>query len=194
MDLKVAELNRRDFLKLSGMSAAAAAGMLGGRTATAQRATNGTPELRISRSREVIGVCPFCSVGCGTVAHVRDGQLLNVEGNVEHPISEGSLCPKGSATFQLSYNEYRATRALYRAPGASEWQEIDLKRALDMIAERIKKTRDEHLIHEEDGVIVNRLDAMAHLGSAVIENEDNYAFTKLMRSLGVSYLEHHARI
>lgn len=186
-------LNRRDFLKLSGMSAAAAAGLVAGgaRNAAAQRRTD---ELRISEAKEVLGVCPFCSVGCGTVAHVRNGQLLNVEGNIEHPISEGSLCPKGAATFQLAYNENRATKALYRAPGSTEWQPIDLKQALDMIAERIKRTRDQYFIHEEDGVIVNRLDAMAHLGSAVLENEDNYALTKLMRALGVSYLEHHARI
>lgn len=195
VEQKPLQLNRRDFLKLSGVTAVAAAGLLSGKARPAKaQAQPLVRDLRISRSKEVIGVCPFCSVGCGTVAHVRDGRLLNVEGNVEHPISEGSLCPKGAATFQLAYNEHRALKALYRAPRAKEWQEISLTQALDMIADRIKKTRDQYFIHEEDGVIVNRLDAIAHLGSAVIENEDNYALTKLMRSIGVSYLEHHARI
>lgn len=185
------KLTRRDFLKLSGVSAAAAGALaLGVDKAVAQEAES----LRIAEAKEVLGVCPFCSVGCGLVSHVKNGQLLNIEGNVEHPISEGSLCPKGSATFQFAYNEYRQQHALYRAPGATSWEKVDLKWALDRIAQRTKETRDANFIEREDGVRVNRLDAIAHIGSACIDNEENYLLVKLMRALGVSYLEHHARI
>lgn len=185
------KLSRRDFLKLSGVSAATAGALAVGTGAALAEHANG---LRIVGAKEVLGVCPFCSVGCGTVSHVKNGQLIHIEGNIEHPISEGSLCPKGASTFQFAYNENRVARAMYRAPNSDSWQEISLTEALDRIAQRTKETRDQHLIATEDGVTVNRLDAIAHIGSACIDNEENYALVKLMRSLGVSYLEHHARI
>lgn len=183
-------ITRREFLRYSGLSAAVAGSLALGLEAAAQE----PPGLRISGAREVPGVCPFCSVGCGIVTHVRDGRVVNVEGNVDHPINEGSLCPKGSSTFQFAYNENRVTQALYRAPGATDWQPVDLGWALDQIADRIKKTRDRYFVEQEDGVTVNRLDAIAHLGSAVLDNEENYLLVKMMRALGVSYLEHQARI
>ncbi len=184
-------LDRREFLKLSGLSAAAAGALALG---TGEDAEAVTSDLRIKHASEVHTVCPYCSVGCGMIAHVEEGRLINLEGDADHPINEGSLCPKGSSAFQFAYNERRLTKALYRKPYGTEWEEVELDWALDRIAERVKETRDKTFIHEENGVIVNRTEAIANIGSACIDNEEAYLLTKLMRAMGVVYLEHHARI
>ncbi len=193
------QVNRRDFLKLSGVSAAGAAVVLfaGEREALAKD----LKALRTATAKEVPTVCPHCSVGCGMIAYVKDGKLLQLEGNPDSPISEGSLCPKGAASMQFAYdavgkpNALRQLKAKHRKPGAADWEEIDLDKALDMIAERIKETRDKSFVEtNKDGLIVNRTEGLAHLGSACVDNEECYLITKLMRSLGVVYLEHHARI
>jgi len=184
------QLDRREFLKLSGLSVAAAGTLaLGG-----DRALAVTSELRIKRATEVHTVCPYCSVGCGMIAHVENGKLINLEGDPDNPISEGSLCPKGSSAFQFAYNERRLTKALYRRPRSDQWETVEVGWALDRIAERVKATRDRHFIETEDGVTVNRCEAIANIGSACIDNEEAYLLTKLMRSLGMVFLEHHARI
>jgi formate dehydrogenase major subunit len=192
-------LNRRDFLKISGVSAAGAAVALFGEERAAL--ARDLKDLRTARAKEVATVCPHCSVGCGMIAYVKEGQLLQLEGNPDSPISEGSLCPKGAASMQFAYegvgkpNALRELKAKYRKPGADKWEEIDLNRALDMIAERIKTTRDKTFIEtNKDGLPVMRTEGVAHLGSACIDNEECYLVTKLMRGLGVVYLEHHARI
>ncbi|HYG59296.1 MAG TPA: twin-arginine translocation signal domain-containing protein [Symbiobacteriaceae bacterium] len=183
-------MNRRDFLKLSGLSVAAAGSLALG----AGKARAVTADLRIKRASEVYTICPYCSVGCGMIAHVADGQLINLEGDPDHPISEGSLCPKGSSAFQFAYNERRLRKALYRKPYESEWKTVEVDWALDQIAQRVKETRDRHFVETEAGVTVNRTEAIANIGSACVDNEEAYLITKLMRALGVVYLEHHARI
>ena len=192
-------VNRRDFLKLSGVSAAGAAVLLFAdeKDALAKDLKN----LRVASAKEVPSVCPHCSVGCGMIAYVKEGQLLQLEGNPDSPISEGSLCPKGAASMQFAYdmvgkpNPLRELKAKYRKPNAEQWEEIELDKALDMIAERVKVTRDKTFVETtKDGLVVNRTEGVAHIGSACVDNEEAYLITKLMRALGVVYLEHHARI
>lgn len=192
-------LNRRDFLKLSGVSAAGAAILLFGeeREALAKEIKSS----RVATAKEVPSVCPHCSVGCGMIAYVKEGQILQLEGNPDSPISEGSLCPKGAASMQFAYegvgkpNPLRELTAKIRKPGSDRWEEISLDEALDKVALRIKETRDKTFIAQnKNGQTVNRCEGIASLGSACIDNEEAYLVTKLMRSLGVVYLEHHARI
>lgn len=183
-------MDRREFLKLSGLSVAAAGALtLGPRPAAAV-----TTDLRIKRAAEVRTVCPYCSVGCGMIAHVQEGQLINLEGDPDNPINEGSLCPKGSSAFQFAYNERRLRKAMYRKPFGTTWETVELDWALDRIAERFKATRDQHFIQAEGSVTVNRCEAIANIGSACIDNEEAYLLTKLMRASGMVFLEHHARI
>lgn len=188
------EMDRRQFLQMSGLSVAAAGTLAFG----GLKATAGIRDLRIRQAKEVPTICPFCSVGCGMVAHVKDHQLINLEGDVENPISEGSLCPKGASAFQFAYNKNRVLKALYRAPKSDKWQEVPLDKAYGDIAQRIKATRDKTFKETQTvgdkQITVNRTDGIAHIGSACIDNEENYLITKAMRGLGVVYLEHHARI
>lgn len=192
-------VTRRDFLKLSGVSAAGVAALLFADEKAAM--AKDLKELRISKAKEVPSVCPHCSVGCGMIAYVKDGKLLQLEGNPDSPISEGSLCPKGASSMQFAYegvgkpNPLRLLKAKYRKPGASDFEEIEVDKALDLIAQRIKETRDQTFIETNaSGLTVNRTEGIAHIGSACVDNEEAYLFTKLMRALGVVYLEHHARI
>lgn len=184
------QMDRRDFLKLSGMSAAAA-GALALNVGKSQAVTS---DIRIKRATEVHTVCPYCAVGCGMIAHVENGKLINLEGDTDNPINEGSLCSKGSSAYQFAYNERRLTKAQYRKPGSDKWETVELDWALDQIAQRVKATRDKSFIETEDGVVVNRTEAIANIGSACIDNEECYLLTKLMRAMGVVFLEHHARI
>lgn len=192
-------LNRREFLKLSGVSAAGAAILLFGdeRDALAKD----LKESRVAKAKEVPSVCPHCAVGCGMIAYVKEGQLLQLEGNPDSPISEGSLCPKGAASMQFAYegvgkpNPLRELKAKIRKPGSDRWEEITVEEALDKIAQRVKETRDKSFVEtNKNGVTVNRTEGLAHIGSACVDNEEAYLITKLMRGLGVVYLEHHARI
>ncbi|MDB4893970.1 MAG: formate dehydrogenase alpha subunit [Firmicutes bacterium] len=191
-------VNRRDFLKLSGVSAAGAAVLLFAEETHAL--TSDLKQLRIAKAKEVPSVCPHCSVGCGLIAYVKDGNLLQLEGNPDSPISEGSLCPKGASAMQFAYegigkpNPLRELKAKHRKPGADHWDVVELDWALDRIAEKIKETRDKDFIETVNGVTVNRTEGLAHMGSACVDNEEAYLMVKLMRSLGVVYLEHHARI
>lgn len=192
-------LNRRDFLKLSGVSAAGAAVLLFAQEKDAL--AKDIRESRIAKAKEVPSVCPHCSVGCGMIAYVKEGQLLQLEGNPDSPISEGSLCPKGAASMQFAYegvgkpNPLRELKAKIRKPGADKWEEITVEEALDKIALRVKETRDKTFVEKNQaGLTVNRTEGLAHIGSACVDNEECYLITKLMRSLGVVYLEHHARI
>lgn len=179
---------------MSGVSVAAAGALAFGEL----QAEGGIRDLRIRSAKEVPTICPFCAVGCGMVAHVQEHKLVNVEGDVENPINEGSLCPKGASAFQFAYNKNRVLKALYRAPKADKWQEVPLEKAWDEIARRIKETRDRTFMETQSvgsqTVTVNRTEGIAHIGSACIDNEENYLITKAMRALGVVYLEHHARI
>jgi formate dehydrogenase major subunit len=194
-------MNRRQFLRKSGLVGGGAA--LGGVVALGVepapvRAATVPLHWKIANTKTVPTICPYCAVGCGQLAHVRDGKLVNLEGNPDSPISRGNLCPKGAAAFQLTVNPERRTKALHRAKGATAWTEVDLEQAMDAIARRVKATRDESFRHTAtvDGreVVVNNTLAIASLGGATLDNEWNYAQAKLWRGLGGVYIENQARI
>jgi formate dehydrogenase major subunit len=190
--------NRRDFLKASAGGGFALGGLLGlGLDLRAAQAE--ARHMRIAGVREVPSVCPYCAVGCGQLVHVRNRQIINIEGNPESPINQGTLCPKGAAAFQLAVNPNRVTRVWYRAPGATEWDRTKtLDWAMDRIARLTKLTRDQTFVTTQlVGQVrkrVNHTLRIASLGGATMDNEWNYAQCKLMRALGVVFLENQARI
>ncbi len=145
-------------------------------------------------------ICPFCAVGCGmlvTSAKDPDGRtaVVHVEGDPDHPINEGTLCSKGASLPQLANNEHRLRKVLYRAPGASEFQQRDWEWAAREIARRIKKTRDETFAERNaDGAVVRRTTAIASVGSAALDNEECWLYQKMLRALGLVYIEHQARL
>jgi formate dehydrogenase major subunit len=194
-------ISRREFLTRSGM--AGAGGTLGGLVALGldpdrARAATVPLEWKIERTTVVPSICPYCAVGCSLLLHVRDGKLINLEGNPDSPINRGTLCPKGAASFQLTVNPNRPTGCLYRAPGGTEWEPIELDRAMDMVAERVKRTRDGTFRRAAtvDGrqVTVNHTLGIGSLGGATMDNEWNYAQAKMWRGLGGVFLENQARI
>jgi formate dehydrogenase major subunit len=221
-------LNRRDFLRASAGGGFALGSLLtlGGDLRAAQQEAR---HLRIAGVKEVPSVCPYCAVGCGQLVHFRGGRIINIEGNPSSPINEGTLCPKGAATFQLAVNDNRVTRVLYRRPGGTDWETRTLDWAMDRIARLTKQTRDESFVEtrslEELGLrsgatgaavaagagaaaagplqappallarkTVNHTLRIASLGGATMDNEWNYLQCKLMRALGVVFLENQARI
>jgi formate dehydrogenase major subunit len=156
-----------------------------------------TRELRgrVSGAKAVTSVCPYCAVGCSTLAYVSgEGKLLDVEGNPESPVSGGHLCPKGSAIFGLTVNEARWTTVKYRAPGSRKWEDKPLDWALDRVAERFKESRERTFVRSKDGKRVNHTLGIASLGGATFGVEENYLLQKLMKSCGVVSVENQARI
>lgn len=198
-------LSRRGFFKLTGASfaAGALAELFGPSNAFAADAV---PENRLAGATETSSICCYCSVGCGMVLSVKDGELVNLEGDPDHPINRGALCSKGNAQFnirnvynpetgQLELNPYRQTTVKYRAPGASEWEEKDWEWAITEIAKRIKASRDATYQAVDDaGTTVNRCTGIAQLGGAALDGEEAYAISKFARALGVVWLDHQARI
>jgi formate dehydrogenase major subunit len=161
-------------------------------------ASKRTRELagRVRGAKGVVSVCPYCAVGCSTIAYVSgDGKLLDVEGNPDSPISGGHLCPKGSAIFGLTVNRERWTTAKYRAPFSTQWEDKPLPWVLDRVAERIKESRERTFVRETpDGKRVNHTLGIATLGGATFGIEENYLLAKLTRSLGIVSVENQARI
>jgi formate dehydrogenase major subunit len=140
-------------------------------------------------------VCPYCGVGCGQLIFHRDGKVVSVEGDPQSPISEGHLCPKGAATFELLTHAARATRVKYRAPQTTAWVDLDLETAMDMIAERVWESRARHFEAERDGAPLMQCPSIAHLGGATLDNEENYLIKKLFTGgLGMVALSNQARI
>ena len=184
-------ISRRDFLKYSGGTAVA--GTVLGLSPEEARARE--RENRIKGAKTTITVCPYCAVGCGMIVHTKQGKVVNIEGDPEHPINRGSLCSKGASLFQMANNPLRVAKPKYRAPGAADWKEVEWDWALDEIAKRVKKSRDETFVVTNDkGQVVNRCDGIAHVGSAALDNEECYILQKWLRSLGLVYIEHQARI
>ncbi len=185
------DISRRDFLKISG--GAAVAGTAAGLTPKAVEARE--RENRIQGAKVTKTICPYCAVGCGMIAHSKNGKVVNIEGDPDHPINQGTLCSKGAALYQVAHNPTRVKKPMYRAPGANSWKEVEWSWALDEIAKRIKKTRDESFVMKnEKGQVVNRCDGIAHVGSAALDNEECYVLQKWLRSIGLVYIEHQARI
>jgi formate dehydrogenase major subunit len=156
-------------------------------------------EERVGRTatadRVVRSICPYCAVGCGQLVYVRDGRVTQIEGDPDSPISRGRLCPKGSATEQLVNSPLRERRVRYRRPHGTEWEEIPLAQAMDMIADRVIATRAATW-EDRDGAArpVNRTLGIASLGGATLDNEENYLIKKLFSALGVVQIENQARI
>lgn len=189
-------LSRRDFVRASaGAVTGTAIGGLAGLGANLAPTLARAQELRIKYAKAIPSVCPYCSVGCATLVHTIDGRIVNIEGDPRSPHSEGTLCPKGAAIYQLHVNPNRPTKVLHRAPGATEWEEWDLDRAMDRVAELVRKTRDETFIERlPDGKRVNMTPAIFSLGGATLDNEWNHLHQKLLRGLGVVAIENQARI
>ncbi|OGK93360.1 MAG: formate dehydrogenase [Candidatus Rokubacteria bacterium GWC2_70_24] len=190
-------LSRRDFLKFGGATAAGVAvGSPGIDLGPVEAAAT---SLKIKEAKVFHGVCPYCAVGCAQLIYTKNNKIIDIEGDPDTPHTLGRLCPKGAATIQLSNNPLRPTKALYRAPGSDKWEEKPLEWMWDEIAKRVKATRDATFVEVEKSkagadVVVNRTEGIANLGSACIDNEECYLLTKLMRTLGVVYLEHQARV
>lgn len=197
------KIKRRDFIKYSLISSA---GILAGCGKKVTPSFEDIPPIGpyedtrdIKYGTETPTICCFCGVGCGAIVTTNDAKgypkVVNVEGDPEHPINEGRLCSKGAALYQIANNERRLRKVLYRQPGASEWQEVTWDWAIQKIAERIKTTRDANFITtDSDGRTVNRLESMAAIGGAANDSEECYLYSKLMRALGIVYLEHQARL
>lgn len=165
-----------------------------GRTARSPRTEALRPRTETA-DRVVRSVCPYCAVGCGQLVYVENDRISCIEGDPDSPISEGCLCPKGSATMQLVTGDHRERRVLYRRPGGTAWETLDLETAMDMIADRVQRARDEHWQEDlPDGRRVARTMAIAHLGGATLDNEENYLLKKLYVALGVVQVENQARI
>ena len=189
------ELTRRGFLKLTGTTVSAT--VLGSLGFDLSPVVAYAFTMKLKGTQEVTTICPYCAVGCGIIVHVRDGKVVETDGDADHPINEGTLCSKGASLKALSadINPMRVTKPRYRAPGAMDWKDVSWDWALDEIAKRIKKTRDATFIVKNDkGQVVNRTDALASVGSAAMDNEECYIYQKFLRGLGLVYIEHQARI
>jgi formate dehydrogenase major subunit len=170
--------------------------LLGLNSATAGSGRTESLSARTKTADRVVGsVCPYCAVGCGQLIYVKDERIIDIEGDPASPVSNGCLCPKGAATFQLVTGAHRVSHVLYRRPYGSEWEKIPLERAMDMVAARVKKARDENWEDKDkDGNPLRRTMAIAHLGGATLDNEENYLIKKLFTSLGIVQVENQARI
>ena len=170
-----------------------------GRGASVQ--SRGTAELepRVATASKVVkSICPYCAVGCGQNVYVEDGpdgeRVTQIEGDPDSPISRGRLCPKGSASLQLTTGSSRLHQVLYRRPHGTDWEELPLDTAMDMIADRVIESRRAYWQDEVDGTRVNRTMGFASLGGATLDNEENYLIKKLFTALGAVQIENQARI
>jgi formate dehydrogenase major subunit len=167
-----------------------------GRGAAVKSATSARLRPRIAEADKMVkSVCPYCAVGCGQNVFVKDAKVVHIEGDPDSPVSRGRLCPKGSASLQLTTGESRRYQVLYRRPLGSDWEVLDLDTAMDMVADRIIQTRRETWQWEDDeGVRVRRTLGIASLGGATLDNEENYLMKKLYTALGAIQIENQARV
>lgn len=195
------EVSRRNFLKLSGASLAALVTGLGFEPEVAQAQGYA---LRIEGSQKIPSICHFCSGGCGMLLYVKEGKLVHLEGDPDNPTNEGTLCPKAASLRSVAYSPDRVTKPRRRAPGSDHWEEISWEDALDRVAKKVKEVRDaswkatEQVKNAKTGetvdLNVNRAEGIAFLGSAEVDNEESYIFSKFCRIIGTPYIEHQARI
>jgi formate dehydrogenase major subunit len=140
-------------------------------------------------------ICPYCGVGCGQLVYHKDGKLISIEGDPDSPISRGHLCPKGADTFELHTHPGRLKKVKYRRPYARDWEEIELEKAMDMVADRLWDSRERTFQETQDGDVVMQTTAIAHLGGATLDNEENYLIKKLFTAgLGMVCISNQARI
>ncbi len=188
-------LSRRDFLRFGAGAAGAAVATKGIDLTPVEAAAT---SIRIKEAKVFPGVCPYCAVGCPQLIYVKDNKIIDIEGDPDAPHTEGALCPKGSSTYQVSMNERRITKCLYRAPGSDRWEEKPLDWMMEQIAQRVRKSRDETFVEKakvgDKEVTVNRCEGIAWLGSSVLDNEENYLIAKLARGMGLVNVENSARV
>ena len=204
------ELSRRGFLKGSGAAlAASAAWGLTQKKAPALAAEADKKAWKLVDTEESTNICCYCAGGCGSLLSSRDGELINLEGDPDHPINQGGLCPKGATMFQLRNvvdpetrevikNPVRTTKPMVRRPGATEWEDITWDQAIREIARKVKDTRDAGFVEKEtvDGeeLVVNRCESIASLGGSQENSEEEYLILKSMRQLGVVAIDNQARV
>ncbi len=192
------ELSRRTFLR-GALAGGAGFSLLGFDLTPAQAQLK---ELKMARATETRSTCPYCSVSCGVLiytigdkAKTVTPQVIHVEGDPDHPINRGTLCPKGASLEQDIMNPRRLLRPQVRRPGADHWEDIAWAQAIDEIAQRVKKTRDDTFIEKDDkGNTANRCESLAWIGGCTDTNEFNYLVVKTMRALGLTYMENQARV
>jgi|TARA_B100001971_G_scaffold188600_1_gene190034 formate dehydrogenase major subunit len=192
------DISRRKFLRVSAAGSFALS-TLGFDLRPAYAAVR---QLKIRNAREYRTVCPYCAVGCGTIAYVHGSGGLNttpsvihVEGDPDNPINGGTLCPKGASQMQLAISPRLRKSPMFRDARSSEWREISWDDAMSWFARKFKETRDASFVERDElGRTVNRCEGLAWVGSATVANEDAYLITKTMRAMGLVYIDHQARI
>jgi formate dehydrogenase major subunit len=166
-----------------------------GRAAAAQSRVSANLQPRTAQADRVVkSICPFCAVGCGQNVYVRDEQVTHIEGDPDSPVSRGRLCPRGSSSLQLTTGPAREHRVRYRRPYGTDWEDLDLDTAMDMIADRVLSSRRDGWQWEVDGRRTRRTMGFASLGGATLDNEENYLIKKLFTALGAIQIENQARI
>ena len=196
------EVSRRTFMRLGGAALATSTMSALGFGSGEALAASVRP-FKLARATETRNTCPYCSVSCGVLMYsIGDkaknsrAEIIHIEGDPDHPVNRGTLCPKGAATFGLMTSPQRLGRCLHRAPGATEWREVALDWAMDRIAHLTKRTRDESFVARlPDGTRVNHTLAVASMGGATLDNEENYLIKKLFSAgLGMVFVENQARV
>jgi formate dehydrogenase major subunit len=196
----VPELTRREVLKLGAAGAAVGGASALGFDVAVAEATTVKQGLRLEGAKVSHSVCPYCAVGCSLLAYTREGrngsvELLQIEGDPDSPVNEGTLCPKGASAMELAISKRRLQHPLHRAPGARDWKRVSWDFVLDKLARNIKAARDRTFVGRDDeGNVVNRTEGIAFAGGAAFSNEEGYLSAKLMRGLGLIYLEQQARV
>src|SRR5665648_214205 len=195
------DVSRRGFLKLSGLSIAAFAAGLGFDPAVAE--AKGFA-LKLEGTKKIPSICHFCSGGCGMLLYVKEGKLIHLEGDPDHPTNEGTLCPKAASLLAIANSPDRVTKPRRRAPGADKWEDISWEEALNIVAKKTKEVRDatwkaaDEVVNAKTGLkesfSVNRVEGIAFFGSAEVDNEESYLIKKFSELIGTPYNEHQARI
>ena len=195
------DVSRRGFIKLSGLSIAAFAAGLGFDPAIAEAKGYA---LKLEGTQKIPSICHFCSGGCGLLLYVKEGKLIHLEGDPDHPTNEGTLCPKAASLLSVANSPDRVTKPKRRAPGADHWEDISWEDALERVAKKTKEVRDaswkaaDEIVNAKTGLkeffSVNRAEGIAFLGSAEVDNEESYLISKFCRLIGTPYNEHQARI
>jgi len=194
--------SRRQFLKLTGIGTAGlAAAELGGLGFDLAFAGQRAARRKLEGTKQTASICPYCAVGCGTLINAKSENgrttIVNIEGNPDSPISTGSLCPKGAATFQLAVNPLRVTTVKHRKPNAADWdtERMTREQAMDRITTLVADTRDATFVEKDaNGKLINQSTGIFALGGATNDNEENYLIAKVNRMMGVVRIENQARI
>lgn len=187
------KLTRRSFLKATGVGATALAlNELGVNFGAADAYAK---DLKIAGAKEVNSICPFCSVSCHFIAHVKDGKVVSTEGDPGYPVSEGALCAKGATMNSMINSDHRLLKPMYRAPFSEKWEEKSWDWMLDKLSKKIKETRDRDFkTTNAAGQKINRIDSLFHMGSSQMSNEEASVVVQAVRAMGIVNLDHQARI